>query len=198
MASILDIIGSTMFVGILIISILTINNNMVMGNAKSISTYLIQSQTQELARIVENDVYKMGFRVYGNEVLFGDSSQLRFRADLSNNGTINTVEYILGDRISESANPNDRKLSRIVDGSTLFISFNATRFYIQYFDSAMQKLTTPLSVADLKRVRTVNILLALQTPDPVDFYRKAGTGELCPVYGSAHYEKLISAQNLSF
>jgi len=195
---ILDIIGSTLFVGILIITVLTINNNMVMGNYKSIATNEVQIQAAQLGRIMEYDIYKMGYKVQSDEILIAESDNLKFKADLADNGTINTIEYLLGAPISTSVNPRDKQLTRIVDGSPLFISYNATRFLITFYDSIMTKLPTPLSTADMKKVRSVNILLELETPDPVEIIKRANSTRLDSLYTGAYYEKLITARNLSF
>jgi hypothetical protein len=195
---ILDIIGSTLFVGILIITILTINSNIVMGNYKSIATYEVQIQAAQLGRIMEYDVYKMGYKVQSDEILIAEDAHLKFKADLADNGTINTVEYLLGNAITTSVNPRDRQLTRIVDGSTLFISYNATKFKIMYYDSTMTKLPTPLSAANMKKIRSVDVVLELETPDPVEIIRNAGSNRFDTLYTGAYYEKLITARNLSF
>lgn len=196
----LDIIGSTIFVGILIITILTVNNNIVMSNYKSISTYEIQTQAVQLGRIIEYDLYKIGFNVAtkANRITFADTSNITFQADLNNSGTINSIQYQTGATNGSSKNPRDKKLTRIVDGAPLFISFNATRFIMTFYDSAMHKLTTPLSAADRLKVRTINVMLQLETPDPVDFVHRLNPDRIDTLYTGAYYEKLISARNLSF
>lgn len=192
----LDIIGSVMFTGILIITILTVNNNMVMSNYKSISTYEVQTQSVQLGRILEFDLYKVGYKVYGGEILFADTSRLIFRSDLEDKGRIDTIEYNLGSYMGTSANPRDRQLSRIVNGSPLFISYNATRFILTYYDSVMTKMTTPLSAVNRARVRSINVLLALETPDPIEVRLKGTVKD--SLYTGSYYEKLVPTRNLSF
>jgi hypothetical protein len=190
----LDIIGSTIFVGILIITIFTVNNNMVMGNFKSITTYEVQTQAVQLGRIIEYDIYKMGYNVTANKILAGDTARIKFRADLENKGKTDTVEYLLGSYITTSANPRDRQLSRVVNGNTLFISYNVTKFYIRYYDSLFNVLTSPLSAASLLKLRQIKISMELQTPDPVDYLTKQNG--IDTLYTGAYYEKLISPRNL--
>jgi hypothetical protein len=196
----LDIFGSTIFVGILIITILTVNNNIVMSNYKSISTYEIQTQAVQLGRILEYDIYKMGYSISNPSlrVLGADTSYLQFKADLADNGTINTVTYQLGNSISTTINPRDKQLSRVVDGTTLFISYNATKFFLTYYDSAMTKLATPLSAANLLKVRTIKVKLQLETPDPVDVILRTNPNRTDSLYTGAYYEKLITARNLGY
>jgi hypothetical protein len=197
---ILDILGSTIFVGILIITILTVNSNIVMSNYKSVSTYEIQTQSVQLGRILEYDIYKMGYNVSNPSLrlLGADTSYLKFEADLDNKGTINTVTYQLGSPIVATTNPRDLQLSRIVDGTTLFVSYNATKFYLTYYDSTMKMLSTPLSAANLLKVRTIKVKLQLETPDPVDIIQRSNPNRTDSLYTGAYYEKLISARNLGY
>ena len=198
MSVLFDIIGSTLFTGILIVTILTINNNMVMGNYKSIASYEIQTQTIQLGRIMEYDIFKMGYNVpkTSPKIVSADTSFLKFYSDLTNSGTINTIQYQLGSYIPGSPNPRDRQLTRIVDGASLFISYNATRFYFSYYDSAMNKLATPVSAANLLKIRSVNIVMMLETPDPIDFAIRPNRTDT--LYTGAYYEKLITARNLYY
>lgn len=209
MSSILDIIGSTILVGILAITVFNINNNFSMSTFKAMETYQVQSQGVQLGRILEHDLYKIGYRVDTLKVLKADTANIIFRADIDDDGAPDSVEYVLGTSVVSSVNSRDKQLNRIVNGSSLFISYNVTRFYLSYYDSASTLIATPISTeANLRRIRAVKVVLILESPDPVEYIDRGtqtststyqtSTSKVDSLYTGAYYEKLLHPRNMTF
>ncbi|HLX11721.1 MAG TPA: hypothetical protein VKS81_02805 [Bacteroidota bacterium] len=198
MSVIYDVIGSTIFAGMLIVMLLRLNSTLVTGNYTSLEDYEMQKQTTQLSRIIEWDIYKMGYNVptFVNKLLIADSSHLKFEADLNNTGIINIIEYQTGASNSVSHNPNDKQLTRTVDGAQLFISYNVTSFYLQYYDSLLNQLSTPVSAANLYKVRQIRVSLSIQTPDPISTVVYGTVTDT--VYGGADFAKLIYLPNMHY
>ena len=128
MQVLLDVIGASLLVGILLLTAISINSNLTMSTWKTSTTYNIESQGIQLARIIEYDLYKLGYAVASSKILLADSVRLKFRANLLDKANkIDTVEYVLGSAVAGSSNPKDNQLSRTVNGSPLFISYNVIR-----------------------------------------------------------------------
>src|SRR5512147_593831 len=103
----IDLIGSSIVVGILILSIMGINVNMNNETAKSLSEFHIQTEVIQLARILENDIFKIGYdipKVPGtHKIVTADTARLKFMTNLWNiAGKKDSVEYILGGSVTTS------------------------------------------------------------------------------------------------
>ena len=63
MSVMLDVIGAALLVGMLMLTILNVNVNMTLETFKSASEFHTQTELIQLARIIEFDIYKMGYGV---------------------------------------------------------------------------------------------------------------------------------------
>src|SRR6185503_5684652 len=97
MSVMLDVIGAALLVGMLMITILNVNVNMTVETYKSASEFHTQTEMIQLARILEFDLYKMGYNVTKPCIVTADSTHLKFRAILQDiAGHRDSVEYLLG------------------------------------------------------------------------------------------------------
>lgn len=186
MAVMMDIIGAAVLVGMLMLTVMNININMNSETYRTATEFHTQTEMIQLARIFEFDVYKAGFNVVKPAIVAADTSYLKFRTNLLNvSGARDSVEYILGTPVTNSANPNDRHLLRIENVSTVSISYSVTRFRLTYYNSRDSVLATPVTGALLDSIRSIRINLTLESPSIID-----GS------YAGATYEKLIYPRNL--
>ena len=186
MSVMLDVIGGALLVGMLMLTILNVNVNMTMETYKSASEFHTQTEMIQLARIMEFDIYKMGYGVSKPSIVAADTSHLKFRANLKDvAGGRDSVEYILGTPVTTSANPSDRHLLRIENVSTVSISYSVTRFRLTYYDRRDSVIPAPVTGFKLDSIRAVKIYLALESPLPFD-----------SSYSGAFYEKIIYPRNL--
>jgi len=186
MSVMLDVIGAALLVGMLMLTILNVNMNMTMETYKSASEFHTQTEMIQLARIMEFDIYKMGYAVTKPAIVSADTSHLKFRANLKDAaGARDSIEYILGTPVTTSENPRDRHLLRIENVSQVSISYSVTRFVLTYYDREDSLIPTPVTGSMLDSIRAVKVYLALESPSPFD-----------SSYAGAFYEKIIYPRNL--
>lgn len=186
MAVMLDVIGAALLVGMLMLTILNVNMNMTLETYKSASEFHTQTEMIQLARIMEFDLYKMGYNVSKPCIVAADTSHLKFRGNLQDiPGNRDSVEYILGTPVTTSVNPRDKHLLRVENITHVSISYSVTRFKLTYYDADDSVMTTPVIGAYLDSIRAIKIYMALESPQPFD-----------SSYAGAFYEKLIYPRNL--
>jgi hypothetical protein len=197
MSVMLDIVFSAVLVGMLIISIMHININITDENYRGIVELHTQTEAIQLARIIEFDFYKAGYHkdkvnaTTGEIIEVADSSRIKFYSDITDNGTVIPVEYNLGNFNSESGNPRDKSLYRSENTSVVYINYSVTKFRLWYYDTKDSLLNTPVLGAMRDSIRSVRVLLSLESPEPFDTTREGGKQ-----YTSATYQKLIYPRNL--
>ena len=186
MSVMMDIIGATVLVGMLMLTVMNININMNSETYRTATEFHTQTEMIQLARIFEFDVYKAGYAVVKPAIVVADSSYLKFRTNLLNiAGRRDSVEYLLGTPVTNSSNPNDKHLLRVENVSTVSISYSVTQFRLTYYDGRDSVMATPVSGALRDSIRSIRIQLRLESPTLID-----GS------YAGAYYEKLIYPRNL--
>ena len=164
MAALIDIIGAGIIVGILFLTIFGLGANLSQASYENSFTYQLQSNTTTIARIIESDLVKVGYHVpAGTEITAATASSVTFKADLKDNGTINTVQYYVG-TTSEAAviatkNPRDIVLYRVVDGQTIEANVGVTGLQLKYFDAAGNETMT------LNQIRSIYVKVNLESPE---------------------------------
>ena len=144
----LNLIGSFIIGGLLLISILTLSTHLTSKSQSTIMSEIAQSNITEFGRVVEYDFNKIGYGV-GAKIISADSSSIRFLADLNNDlnngGTIDSVNY------STIANGSLIKIVRrtSLDQSNAF-RFEAADFNIQGFDSNGNPTTNPSQIKSIR------------------------------------------------
>ncbi len=189
MSVIMDLIGSTVLVGTLILTILGINVNMNNEMMKSTAEFHTQTELIQLGRIIEFDLYKIGYDVSSSrKVITADSSRIKFKTNLWNTpGSVDSVEYILGPHVASSANPRDRVLTRYENTTGVLINYSITRFRLTYYNGRDSMLATPVVGSLRDSIRSVRVYLTLESPEAL------GADS---VYASGYYSKLIYPRNL--
>ncbi len=182
------IIGSIMFV--MIFSNMGIVNQA--HHEKALSTN-VQTNVVTLARILEYDILKIGYHIKNDAIQYADSTGIRFRADLQNDGNIVSVQYILGNLITSTRNPKDRKFIRQA-GSPPAIEANLglTSMKFTYYDTLGNRLQTPITTPiRLDSIKSINLKLWLESPEPV---YSITTGDSS--YQTVFWEKTMYPRNL--
>jgi hypothetical protein len=147
----LDIIGSTLTFGLLVLATLRMNANASENNYAFNQSYLLQRNMVVLTVLMEDDLRHVGSGVYDADggVELADTSDLRFRTFLPGNtsGVANRIEWRLETTGPPGiTNPNIRYISRTVDGVQKLINLGVTRFNMQYWNvtDPTVLLTTPM------------------------------------------------------
>jgi len=190
MAVILDLIGSAVLMGTLMISILGINVNLTMENAKTTVEYHSQTEIIQLGRIIEFDLNKIGYDVPNTtrKIVTADTGRLKFKVNLWDvPGKIDSVEYILGGYVSYSSNPRDRVLTRYENLTGVLINYSITSFRLTYYNERDSLLVAPVTGNTRDSIRSIRINLTLESPTPL------GDDS---TFASGYYSKLVYPRNL--
>jgi hypothetical protein len=193
MSVMMDIIGSMVVAGMLMMMVMGINVNMSSETYKSFTELNIQTQSIQLARILEFDLYKAGYSVAKPGVIaIADTARLKFYTNLFNvAGRRDSVEYDLGALVTSSPNPNDKSLYRYENTTMVFINFSVTRFVLSYYNSRDSLLAAPVTGSNRDSIKSIRVLLTLQSPVPFDTTTSGGSS-----YVTTYYQKLIYPRNL--
>lgn len=166
MAVILDLIGSVVLAGFVILMGLRVNANLNNSNGSYKADVIVQENLVSLVESIEYDFRKMGYRVTDptKVILQADSTHIRFRGDIDDNGIIDTVEWYLGGLVTSTPNPSDRILHRrIYPTSTGGVSSvgalpGVTVFHLKYLNHESQPPAT------LGHIWTVETTLRVESP----------------------------------
>jgi hypothetical protein len=166
MGSILDLIGSFIIGGLLLMMILSVNNNasqFAIENGQQLSA---QENLAELAGEIDYYFRKIGYHVpiHSASILTCDSMSISFQADVDNNGSVDTVAYSVSipGLMRGTINPNDRKLIRQIGSSPVTNSLGLTDFKLRYFDNTGNPTLTTTAI------KSIEISLRVESPFPID------------------------------
>jgi hypothetical protein len=166
MSAILDLVGSAIVAGLLLLMLLSVNNNVSEFSILNGLSATAQENLMELASEVEYDFRKIGFRVSNpsTAIISCDTSSISFRSDIDDDMALDTVSYSLGlpSQMTGTQNPNDRKLTRQINGTSTTSSLGLTRFRLRFFDANGNPTWTASAVKGLE------VVLQVESPFPVD------------------------------
>lgn len=193
MAVMMDIVGSLVLLGMVILMVMGININMSQETYKGLTEYNLHAQSIQLSRIFEFDLYKMGYAVSKPGVIaVAETSKIKFYSNLFNiAGRRDSIEYDLGTTVPSSTNPRDKSLYRFENTTQVFINFSVTHFKLSYYNGNDSLLGTPVTGTLRDSIKSVRVYLTLESPEPFDTSRTGG-----PSYISTFYQKLIYPRNL--
>ncbi|HVN47746.1 MAG TPA: hypothetical protein VMU30_02875 [Bacteroidota bacterium] len=177
-STILDIIGSFFVGGLLLVSCLqlklgTTENQFVYNSSVNLQVNLVTLTTR-----MEDDFRKIAYcqnaeiTPAANAVLFADTSTFRFKGDMNNDGTMDSLEYSFGNTYV----PGNTRIKAIVrkywaGSSTAVVdSFKvgATQMFFRYktanTDSSI--LTTPVNLQQ-KAIGVIDLSISLESPSRI-------------------------------
>ncbi|NMB82855.1 MAG: hypothetical protein GYA14_13670 [Ignavibacteria bacterium] len=178
-SALLDILGSTIIGGMLLMILLRMNDAAVKNNYDYSGERIVQQNLVEVVKLLEYDFRKIGYCANWNNfpnpalgIIRADSNRIHFITDISTSanpfgdGILDTLKYYLGTtlELSITPNPNDRLLYRVVNsvtprGSNLGI----TQFRLTYFD-ANGDIMTSMPAAPPLGIAAIQIDIAVENP----------------------------------
>lgn len=173
--TILDILGASIIGGILLINLLNVNGNLIENDSIYQHDKNLQIDLVITASTIERDFNLLGYvnslaAVGNNENIFnGTANSIRFRSDIDNNGTIDTIFYFLSDTsaLNMTPNPRDMILYRKLNNDIPFVlANNITRFRLTYLDSQLNEVTPPITLSSV--VNYIRIELRVEDPYAYD------------------------------
>ena len=188
-STLMDIIGSTFILGILILAVVAVNANVSEWTFGSTSTLNTQQNSVEVARLIEWDFLKIGYGVdAGSKITVADSTRLTFYGDFDRNGTIDKIQYYTKDPVERvGLNPNTFILYRLLnDEPEAGANLGVTLFWMAYYDSVGNQLSTP--VESTAYIKSIQVRFVVESIIPT----VAGD----TTYPGAYWEKRIYPRNL--
>lgn len=155
---ILDILGSMIIGGILLLTLFRMNDNATKNTYNFSGELGVQQNLVTSVEVLEYDFRKIGYcedpaklpRPEEDAILYADTSDIKFLTDLlvtpygstnpAGDGILDTMEYRLGptSELSGTPNPNDRLLYRIVNNETpRSVNLGITKFRVRYFRDSL-------------------------------------------------------------
>ena len=161
---VLDLLGSSIIGGFVLL--MMINFNIFQSNTMfaSDSELQLQQNAKTLAEILNHDLRKIGYNYDNTAFVQADSEYVSFYSDINRDGSVDLVEYFLGDTstASSTTNPSDRVLYRIVNNDTSKgPSLGLTKLRFSYLDGVGSETTT------LSNIKYVHAELWIKSVEPV-------------------------------
>ena len=113
MNMILDIMGSSLIACIMFLLILKLNIYSDQAKFYSDNDLKLQQNAKTLAEIINYDFRKIGYNYEGTSIIAAQPKYIKFYADMNEPGTpgygtVDVIEYYLGDSTEVAATPNPR------------------------------------------------------------------------------------------
>ncbi|MDD5765649.1 MAG: hypothetical protein PHW79_05320 [Candidatus Marinimicrobia bacterium] len=169
----IELAGTFLIAGIFIISLLTLDGQIMESNTVNSLNVIAQKNAANIATILLTDIRKIGqgLETATESVQSISDSSISFISDIDKDGDVDTVSYRLGstEDVTRTENTNDRYLYRSVNGTEFDVALGITRLELTYFNSG----GNPTIVSS--EIRTIGISLTVETP----FYyqERLGTAE---------------------
>ena len=185
----LDLIGSYLIGGMILLILLNLNSTVSTAASENLHSGIMQRNVTSTADLIEHDIYKIGYRVAGAEFAIADSNEIKFSADVDDDGAADVIHYYCGDTtgLNGTNNPNDFLLIREINAQkpgakTVVVDFNVT-----YFDSLSQQINFALlkTQAGMNQIKSIRIKLKCETEEKIDDH-----------YEAAEWEKIMIPKNL--
>jgi|GEM_PF-163929 len=162
-AVLIDVLGSIIVGGILLLTLFRMNNNATQNTYNFTGELILQQNLVTTVETLEYEFRKIGYCENPinfpfpeqNSILFADTSNVKFLTDLmispyydQGNGVMDTIQYYLGpaSELTETPNPYDRMLYRVVNGQKTGVNLGITYFKVRYFrDSSTGTGSTTLA-----------------------------------------------------
>ncbi|KAF0150900.1 MAG: hypothetical protein FD143_2409 [Ignavibacteria bacterium] len=169
MNHVLDLIGSTIIAGFIILILLRLNSQIGDAATQMHEQTFNQRNAVSVGDILEHDFAKIGYRVsIGEKIIQADSNAIIFRADIDNNGVVDTINYTLTtpDSMNSTPNPNDKKLKRKVNSAISRIAGVVREFNLVYYDSLNVQINygSLSSAVNRSKIRGIRVYTKFELP----------------------------------
>ena len=189
MGDFLDIAGSFIIGSMVVLILLVLNLNIISSSGENLNTNIAQRNLSTAIEVIEYDLFKIGYRVKGSKIEIADSNEIKFYADLNNNGEHDSIHYYLGNVFDYSSTPNplDLPLYRAENSKTRKTEFSVVNFHLAYSDSIGNTIDYALLKSQTSRdiIKTINVKLSVESATYID-----------SVYQKSMWQKKITPRNL--
>ena len=202
MGTLLDLLASTLFGGVLLMIILNANDIASENHSKYNGDELVQEMLVSTARLLEGEFRNMGFGVPDSQksVMSADTSRIWFLCAEPNNTTIiDTIKYRLGltTELLKTENELDKYLYRQVNSQEECKVGVVTVFKLSYMTADGDTLPTPVPSDQLSEIHVVEVTMEVQNPFAVSRQKALiHPGERTALYSSSLWQQTrLASQN---
>ena len=161
----LDLIGSFIIAGTLLLSVLNLNASLVDSSYQNTLDLIVQQNLTALGKLIRYDFCKIGYGVADTTtaILLADSTQITFQTDIDRDGDVDTLRYYISEPsgAGSTLNPEDRLLYRVVNSEPAEgDAWGVTKFELRYLDASGSETGDPGSI------RAIEVALTLQGAYP--------------------------------
>jgi hypothetical protein len=190
MGYLLDIVGSFIIAGMVVMILLKLNINNSASSNVMLFTTLEQQKVTDVSELIEYDFYKLGYCISGEKISVADSNEIKFFTDINDNDLADSVHYYLGETtdLSYTSNPDDKLLHRRRNNQdSLSTQIPVVDFHLSYFDSIGNSLdyASLTSVAGRDLIKSIKIKITVESEEMYDDH-----------YRASEWKKKISPKNL--
>lgn len=178
-STLIDIIGSTIIGGLLLLILLRMNETAIQNNYQYSGERIVQQNMVEIVSLLEYDFKKIGYCLDWTKIpkpeqaiIHADSVSITFLTDIVTNanpygdGIVDTLKYYLGptSALNSTPNPNDRILYRVVNhDSAAGSNLGVTQFRLKYFDVTGAQITNMPAIPPFG-IASMQIDIAVENP----------------------------------
>lgn len=202
-STILDILGSTLIGGMLLLILFRVNDATVENNYMYGGELVVQQNLVAVVELLEFDFRKIGYcedwKQLADPLLFiisADSNSIKFRTDIDSDGIVDSLWYYTGptSELSMTPNPRDKFLYRIEnDEAPIGTNLGITQFNMVYYDALGNKISSPVASPDLIQMIEINI----RVEDVYGYDTENVNKEDSDMYASAFWRQIrLAARNL--
>ena len=166
----LDILGSVIIGGILLLSMANLNEKSTENLYRGSTNLAAQTNLATIVQILETDFRKIGYCADWQQIptpteaiLYADSVSIRYLTDVQSDGIVDTMFYYIDHStdIPETPNPRDRYMYRVINNEApVGVNLGVTQFKMTFFSALGTELTFPL--ADPREIYTMQIDISVE------------------------------------
>lgn len=158
----LDIIGSFIIAGALILGFARFNANKQAAQLEATNSVMNQDAMSSFTGVMMSDLRKCGYGCAGEAFLTIQAQRLVFLSDIDNNGSIDTVKYWFATPATSTPNPADSLLYRQVNnGPAHGASLGLVALRFQYYDAGNNATTSQVAVKSVGVTARVQSMFAV-------------------------------------
>lgn len=167
---ILDIIGSVIIGGVLLITLFRMSDRATESTYSKTGDLTVQQNIAAVVRVLENDFRKIGYCADwkkipnpAKSIIMADVNQIKFLTDVDRDGNVDTMYYYTGStsELIYTANPRDIFLYRVVNSEKpAKVNLGVTHFSLKYFDVNKDIINPP--IAAFGGIYTIQIDVAVE------------------------------------
>jgi hypothetical protein len=185
MSIMLDLIGSVVIAGYVILMGLRLNAAIIGSATASVTTLNVQESMSELVHNLEYDFRKIGFHVADPKmcIAIADTSHLKFYADMNRDGAVDSVEWFAGEILTGLPNPSVRVLYRKYNEEPAGGAggLGVTQFRLKYYNQSGQEIP-PLTPFLYSQIWIIEISLRVESPYQVQAAVNTENSEYAAAY----------------